>query len=162
MSNGEQEPEGKPAQEGEAGAEQATGESGKLAKADPPKSPAEELGIPAEILEGIPAEARQIIERSLSLSIFGSIGRQPPFADKVTSDHITKVIDNAEKDSLRDSEAERRIHWMTFGVVIALFVFVGVLLFAPNPTPLAQDVIKVAIGLVTGGLAGYGLGRKAK
>jgi len=130
---------------------------------DHSQSKDKEVMIPEEVLENIPAEARGEIKRTLSTMISaGYMGPpQHPLAKKLTEDHVTKIIDNIEKDDERgfqNSREERRMSLtIFFGVLIpvtGLIVFFALL----NKTEILVPLISAIVAF--GG--GYGFGKSKK
>jgi hypothetical protein len=82
-----------------------------------------ETVIPDEVLEKLPPEARGEFKRLFSMVSAGYIGPPPsPFARKLTSDHITKIIDNNEKEDQRqfnNAKDERKMSLtIFFGILV--------------------------------------------
>jgi len=110
--------------------------------------------IPDEILESIPKEDRQMISRSLS--IMGGMDMTSPIAKKITPEHIGVLINNSEKQDVRDSNDR---NWKRgYHLVIMIFAlgFVSFLVY------LFKDNQAVLVPLITGILAflgGLGVGK---
>lgn len=83
----------------------------------------DEPQIPAHILEKMPKEARQLI-----MSYMGPAPH--PLTKRITSEHITKLIENSNKDSERDHQSEserRRFNLIVF--VVAIIAAIGIIVF---------------------------------
>ena len=112
------------------------------------------LGIPPELIEKLPKEAREHVE-----SIFMASGPvQNPIVKKVTSEHITQMIDYREKQSQRthkSSESKRRYTFVY--TIIAAALLVG---FAhqmiPENLAFFQEVLEKLIAFLLGGVGGWG------
>jgi hypothetical protein len=122
-----------------------------------------EITIPEEVLEKIPKEARSEFKRTLSTMISAAyMGPAPhPFTKKLTGEHITKIIDNVEKDEQRQfeySKGERKMSLtIFFGILIpvtGLIIFFTLLNKVEILVPLISAII--AFG------GGYGFGKSRK
>jgi hypothetical protein len=146
-----------PEEEGQNAAEKAQEPERAIEKANPRPDPDMLFPTP-EMLEGLPVEARRFIETNISMMRMGPL--PSPVAEKVTPEHIDKLIDNSENDAKREHDTTRRTQWMTFATVFGVLALLVVVVLAPNPTQFAQDMMKLFLGFVTGGLAGYGIGKR--
>lgn len=86
--------------------------------------------IPEELLEGVPREHRQAISRAFSSVTQFAAPVFNPIFQKVTSEHVSQIIDNIEKDSVREHDADKARRWFQFayfvlgaGATIGLIVF---------------------------------------
>lgn len=121
-----------------------------------------ELTIPEEVLEKIPPEARGEIKRMFSMVSAGYVGPAPsPIARKLTGEHITKIIDNVEREDQRhfnNTKDERKMSLIIFfGILIpitGLIVFFALLEKVEILIPLISAI--VAFG------GGYGFGKSRK
>ncbi|CAB1065859.1 hypothetical protein D1BOALGB6SA_10658 [Olavius sp. associated proteobacterium Delta 1] len=118
--------------------------------------------IPEEVFEKIPPEARGEIKRMVSTISAGYIGPTPsPIARKLTSDHVTKIIDNSEKEDQRryqEKKEERKMSLIVFGGILVpvtgLIVFFALI-----------DKVEILIPLISAIVAfggGYGFGKSRK
>ncbi len=134
------------------------GPESRLAPADQPDGPETELPIPREFLENIPPEQRSRITR-----LFSSINQfvAPvfnPVLQRITAEHITQLINNAEAQSQRQSESEksgRRYQFAYFA--ITLVALLSLLVFFTLQERF--DVLTAVITGIAGLGAGFGLGR---
>jgi hypothetical protein len=125
-------------------------------------SESEGVGRTSSQDEGFPSgpllETRREITEEFSMLAGVSGQLVNPIIDKVTSEHISKTIDNAEAENKRESEAGYSIRRYTFlyfvvglSAVLALIIFFGV-----------REQWAVISSIVTGILGfggGFGLGR---
>ncbi len=115
--------------------------------------------IPAEILEGLPADDRKRITTLLRSSVqIGAMGN--PLHGKVTSNHISQVLDSADKERDLTFRDRQRTRWFVLAASILLMVFFGFLLvyLVDRDTALFMNIF-VAIASFVGG-AGFGYGIK--
>lgn len=131
-----------------------------LAPAREPREqePDEELSIPEEFLDSMPAEERnQFVQLISSITQFGGPVFNPVLR-RITSDHITQLIGNDEARSRREAEAEksgRRYQFTYFIITIAVVLFLVVFFTFQQRTDLITAVLTGIAGLG----AGFGLGR---
>lgn len=84
------------------------------------------------------------------------------FLDKMTSTHISKVIEQAGHDSRLDHEHRMWSMWLMAGItlIVMLLVFALCWLFLAYDEPaLLEKSIALLVGLVSGGIGGFGAGR---
>lgn len=85
-----------------------------------------------------------------------------PLADKITSEHITSIIDHSREESVMESSESRhaRTSYLLFavGVLFLLGVLVVVLVLL-DESPLVQTLLCLLGGLAAGGFGGYGIGK---
>jgi len=84
-----------------------------------------------------------------------------PIYEKITSEHITKLIDTSDKDSergLKDTSQRRRYSMLFALLIAAVFVFLVIYLRTSDP-----ELLKSLIGylIVFAGGMGAGYGYKA-
>ncbi|MDR1876418.1 MAG: hypothetical protein LBQ84_02200 [Flavobacteriaceae bacterium] len=113
--------------------------------------------IPKDILEAIPAEDRgkmvSIIKESM---ISGVMTRGNPISDKITSEHITKLIDKSDSLDLRDREERKENKYYNITILLIGLVFLGFLIIY-----LKEDkelLYKIIIAIVSF-IGGFGLGK---
>ncbi len=122
------------------------------------QNPAEETGLSPEILERMPPESRGRVVRS-----FSHITQFPgpvvnPVLQRITSEHLTQMLGNAEAQSSRDAEAEKSNRRYQFSYFIVTIV--GLLSLLVFFTLREQfDLLTAIITGVAGLGAGFGLGR---
>jgi len=118
-------------------------------------SVAEELD---PILKELPAEQRELFVSLLSIQ--SSRSPESEVAKKITSDHITKLLDNQSKsmDYTHQDEVQRKIY--SFGVIVVAVVLIIVLVVLLKDNPdLLEKIISHLITLIGGALAGYGIAK---
>jgi hypothetical protein len=64
--------------------------------------------IPDEVLEAIPLEERGRVIRIMKQSMFSGVMRSGnPISEKITTEHITKLIDKSDNQDIRDREERK-------------------------------------------------------
>ncbi len=115
----------------------------------------------SEVMDKLPPELRAIITMQMQQSYrFGSLPN--PLTDKISPEHITKVIDNNAQESKQrynDQNYARIYHIVVVIVFLTFGVFIIQALADKNPQ-LVQSIFQIAAGLVAGGIGGYGFGVK--
>ena len=132
----------------------------RLAPANQPTGEEAEEGlpIPPEVLDNMPPEIRSEVVRAFSSITQVAAPILNPVLQRVTSDHLTQIINNVDTQSDRDAEAEksnRRYQFAYFFVTIV--VILGLLVFFA-----IREQYNVLIPVVTGitGLgSGFGIGK---
>ena len=113
--------------------------------------------IPDEILEGIPVEERSKIKSIISQTMFsGVMKRSNPISEKITSEHITKLIDNSNIQDDRDrKERKSDKNYQIIFLLIGL-LFIGFLIvFLKDNEDLLYKIIIAIISFV----GGFGIGK---
>lgn len=116
--------------------------------------------IPEEILEGVPEEDRSRIKSIISQTmISGVMRRNNPISDKVTSTHITKLIENSDAQDIRDRQERKSDKNYQLILLIIGLAFLGFLIvFLKDDKELLYKVIIAIISFV----GGFGIGKTAK
>lgn len=114
----------------------------------------------AKIIEKLPPELREIVEIGFSgISMSRYSGPIPPqFFNKINENHISKILEIAEKDeerSFEDAKSSRRYTFCYVLLFVGLLVFLTVFLVYKD-VELYKEVFKLII-VYLGGL-GSGLG----
>jgi hypothetical protein len=118
--------------------------------------PKEEEGfIPEEILDEIPAEDKSKII-SIQTMFSGLMKRTNPLADKITEEHIHKLIDNADKQDLRNLEERKDQRKYNFLIFIISLIFLGfIIVYLKEDKEMLYRIIIAIISF----LGGFGFGR---
>ena len=115
------------------------------------------LPLPEEVLTDVPREDRQAIFRAFSsVTQFAGPVFNPIF-QKVTSKHVSQIIDNIESDSVREHKARashRKYQFLYF--ILGLISVVGLIVFfvVSDKENLALPIITAVTGFLGGFLAG--------
>lgn len=114
----------------------------------------EEL-MPPEILEHVPEPVRERVKQSFGF-ISGAVSN--PMTKKITSEHITKIIDSDREFTKGEMELRKSNRNYTLGyviLIIALFVFLTIYLATSNST-LYQAILTHVGAIIAGFGAGWG------
>lgn len=116
--------------------------------------------IPEEILKALPEKDRKEIMSSIT-QISGVFPRQNPLLKKITSDHITAIIQNANEEDKRDREersSERKHNYtVLLTAIIAVLLTCGLFIYAQQ-----LEFLKYIIGAIFGFAGGFGIGKTYK
>ncbi|MDY6802795.1 MAG: hypothetical protein SXA11_03180 [Cyanobacteriota bacterium] len=124
------------------------------------QSGAGDLEIVSEDLENLPPEVKRVVEASLSIQRFSS-GSFSPIQQKITEQHISKILENVEKDDERafaDAQSARKYALIYTIILVISFGFLTVFLVNKD-VALYQDFFKIII--IFGGGFGSGFGFKS-
>jgi len=116
--------------------------------------------IPDEILESIPVEERSKIKSFMSQTmISGVMKRSNPIAEKITSEHLTRLLENSDEQDKRDrAERKSEKNYQIIFLIIGL-AFIGFLIvFLKDDKELLYKVIIAIISFV----GGFGIGKTRK
>jgi len=113
--------------------------------------------IPEEILESIPVEERGKIVSIIKQSMFSGVMRRGnPISEKITGEHITKLIEKADNQDIRDRAERRSQRNYNFIILVTGLVFLAFLIvFLKNDKELLYKIIIAIISFV----GGFGFGR---
>jgi len=112
---------------------------------------------PNEILEVIPAEERGRFISIMKESMFASFMRNDdPIAEKITTEHISKVLENVDIQDKRDrderkSEKNYQIIFLSIGLA-----FIGLLIFFLKDD---KDLLYKIIIAIISFIGGFGIGK---
>lgn len=121
------------------------------------------LPVPSELLDKLPPEARAIFLALSQQTSKTTIGFPTnPLNEKITSEHIGKIIDSTEKDSERDFELnkleiqDQKISRLYFlGGLIIVLIFVGfVIVYLSN---IDKETMRFVLALIVGLVGGFGI-----
>ena len=123
-----------------------------------PENSGEDSPIPQEILDQIPEPARtQIIETMVGVISTGPM--QNPIVNKITSEHITQIINNNESQSQRTYEAQNtgRKYSLGYALLGSLLLSAFAYITIPSNPEFFEQILETIITLVIGGVGGWGL-----
>lgn len=113
--------------------------------------------LPNEILESIPPEERgsliNVMLRSYSSGISSNFS---PYSEKITSEHLTKIIENSDSQDKRDrlERKSERIYNLLLVIVGVLGIGTIIIIFKDD-----KDTLITIIGILLGFLGGFGFGK---
>jgi hypothetical protein len=114
-----------------------------------------------EILRDVKPETRKEIER-IMVSQFSMISRISPDVEvskKITSDHITTMLntrDKAMEHTFQDNKGKR---WFSIALVfLACVVLVAIILLLKDTPDTMEKIITIVLSALLGGAGGYGIG----
>lgn len=118
--------------------------------------------VPEEVKEAIsklPENERKTIIRSLTMSFRGVSSPFNPMVDKMTQEHITLTLQNAEKESERDFKLISNQKLYDFLLVVGALIFVLALcyVFRDNISSIKDILIPIATFV-----GGYGFGKNKR
>ena len=114
----------------------------------------------SEDFDSLPPEAKKHVSRMVSM--FMSSGPAPhPFLSKMNTDQVGKVIDNIEKESIRDHQNRMASRRWDFAYLLAILVFI-LLIAAGCIWKDKFEYIAPIITAIIGAVGGYGLGVSRK
>ena len=98
------------------------------------------------------------------MAAFSSGGMHGPdsFLDKLTTEQLSKILDQTEEANKRSNSIQTQGMWMAFAVFLAALVLIGFLcwLFLSfGKGDLLREIIALLIGLGGGSVGGFGVGR---
>ncbi len=113
--------------------------------------------IPPEFLEAIPEEERHRVVSIIRSKMFASFTRETnPIYEKVSSEHITSIINNSEEQDKRDRKERGNIRWMNFGMFILILVFlVFIIIFLIDNENILNLIITASLAFA----GGFGVGK---
>lgn len=117
-----------------------------------------EFPFPSEMLESLPPEQRSVFRSALSM--FMGISRPPsdPIRRRITSEHITQILENQERSGQRNHSSENSDRWLFvwFGTLILAAAVGLIVFFGIRET---YEVVTAIIGGLLGFAGGFGVGR---
>jgi hypothetical protein len=117
------------------------------------------IQIPEEILAGVPSEHRQAIVRAFSSVTQFAAPVLNPIFQRVTSEHVTGIIDNTENESVREHDAnksQRRYQFAYYASGASLIA--GLIVFFTLSDN--RDLILPIVTAVAGFLGGLATGQR--
>ena len=97
---------------------------------------------------------RQIVSSTFTAMAHSPPSRQSPLAKELTSEHITKIINNCDNDSRRDYNLKR----LSLVSVLALVAMILVYAATTKDKDLSEKILVASIAAVGGAGVGYGVG----
>ena len=118
--------------------------------------------IPEEILDALPEEERGRVASIIKQTMISGVMRQSnPITEKITSDHITQIIDTSDKRDARDRSDKQKEQIYNLVLLTLGLIFIGFLVVFLKDSPELLNKIIIAIIAFVGGF-GAGKLRKPK
>ncbi len=113
--------------------------------------------IPEDVLESIPVEERGKVVSIIKQSMFSGVMRRGnPISEKITGEHITKLIDKSDNQDIRDREERKSQRNYNLVLIIIGLIFLGFLVvFLKDDKELLYKIIIAIISFI----GGFGIGR---
>lgn len=113
--------------------------------------------IPDEVLEKFPHTERRELIQSIT-KVAGIFAPEHPLAKKITPEHVTVLLENA--DACDERDREERQHERNYNYKIMLTVLITIVLVCCLFIYTAQiDLLKFVIGAIFGFGGGFGVGK---
>ncbi|MBU7042479.1 MAG: hypothetical protein HXS47_02720 [Theionarchaea archaeon] len=121
------------------------------------KNSEEKDELQQEIIDQLPPEMKGLMAAGLSIQQYsGPIPSR--FFEKITEDHISKILDIAEKDeerSFEDVKSSRKYNLVYVLIFVGLFVFLTIFLIFKD-VELYLEVLKIIVVFFGGFGGGFG------
>jgi len=113
--------------------------------------------IPDEILEAIPVEDRSRVKSMITQTMVSSVmKRSNPISEKVTSEHISKLIENSNVQDERDrKERKSNKNYQVIFLLIGLLFLGFLIVFLKDDKDLLYKIVIAVISFV----GGFGIGK---
>lgn len=84
----------------------------------------------------------------------------PDYSDKITSEHIDKLIElDTKQAEIRSKDRHEIRLYVFFGVIISLIAFITIIVLLKDQPELLEKILYIVAGLILGAFGGYGFGR---
>ena len=107
------------------------------------------------------SEEHELIEMSQVMATLSQISSGTDFSDKITTEHITRYLDGAEKNMTLAFEEKKHSKYfiLALAIIVSIVFIILVVILKDKPDVLEKLIYSVG-GLFTGFAGGYGLGKK--
>lgn len=107
------------------------------------------------------SKEHELIEMSQVMATLSQISSGTDFSDKITTEHITKYLDGAEKNMTLAFEEKKHSKYfiLALAIIVSIVFIILVVILKDKPDVLEKFIYSVG-GLFTGFAGGYGLGKK--
>ena len=107
------------------------------------------------------SKEHELIETSQMMAMLSQISSGNDFSDKITTEHITKYLDGAEKNmALTFKEKDNSKKFILCLAIIVSVVFITLVLILQDKPDILEKLIYSIGGLFAGFAGGYGFGKK--
>ncbi|MBM2827345.1 MAG: hypothetical protein HW403_1409 [Dehalococcoidia bacterium] len=116
-------------------------------------------GVPSEMLRDVPPEVRRIIGGQLSMMMSGTVAH--PIYNKITSEHIDKIIEETANQYNRETEERKDVRTHEFRIFICTLIVILVLtvfLSLQNQITVLYSLMLALLGIA----GGYGLAHRKR
>ena len=102
-----------------------------------------------------------LIETSQIMDTLSQISSGTDFSDKITTEHITRYLDGAEKNMTLAFEEKKHSKYfiLALAIIVSIVFIILVVILKDKPDVLEKLIYSVG-GLFAGFAGGYGLGKK--
>ena len=107
------------------------------------------------------SKEHELIEMSQVMATLSQISSGTDFSDKITTEHITRYLDGAEKNMTLAFEEKKHSKYfiLALAIIVSIVFIILVVILKDKPDVLEKLIYSVG-GLFTGFVGGYGLGKK--
>ena len=107
------------------------------------------------------SKEHELIEMSQVMATLSQISSGTDFSDKITTEHITRYLDGAEKNMTLAFEEKKHSKYfiLALAIIVSIVFIILVVILKHKPDVLEKLIYSVG-GLFTGFAGGYGLGKK--
>ncbi|WP_311522847.1 hypothetical protein [uncultured Streptococcus sp.] len=107
------------------------------------------------------SKEHELIEMSQVMATLSQISSGTDFSDKITTEHITRYLDGAEKNMTLAFEEKKHSKYfiLALAIIVSIVFIILVVILKDKPDVLEKLIYSVG-GLFTGFAGGYGLGKK--
>lgn len=112
--------------------------------------------IPQEVLDAIPPEDRKHVLSVIKRSMFASITRESnPIFDKISSEHITSIIQNSDNQDQRDRRERWHERLINLLILVIVLAFVGLIVWLLKGD---SDLLETILTFILSFAGGFGVG----
>lgn len=116
----------------------------------------------SELLENVPPEHRKEIEKFMisTVQMRGVSMPEMELMKKINDEHITTYLESAKEEMEMSYKERGQNKFFIAGVLLSTMIFIVVIILILKDIPdVMEKVLYALIGLVTGILGGYGIGK---
>ena len=120
----------------------------------------DEIPIPEEAIQKLEPEHQKMVRKMFTALTIQSGIREHPFLKKLTSEHITNLINNDEKSGIRECDDRRDIRKnnnMILWSILGFIIFVCIFFTLTNNKDTMFEILKIIAAFAGGFGAGYGI-----
>ncbi len=107
------------------------------------------------------SKEHELIETNQIMAMLSQISSGNDFSDKITTDHITKYLEGAEKNMTLAFEEKKHSKYFIIGLaIIVSIVFIILVLILQDKPDILEKIVYTIGGLFAGFAGGYGFGQR--